>query len=49
MGAVAVAVYVAVITWVLAMALRATMGLRVSEQAERDGLDLAQHGESLGQ
>ena len=49
MGALAVAVYVAVITWVLAMALRATMGLRVSEQAERDGLDLAQHGESLGQ
>lgn len=32
-------------TWLLARALKATMGLRVSEQQERDGLDISVHGE----
>ena len=32
-------------TWVIASVLRATMGLRVSEQQERDGLDITVHGE----
>jgi Amt family ammonium transporter len=32
-------------TWLLATALKATMGLRVTEQQERDGLDISVHGE----
>jgi Amt family ammonium transporter len=46
-GAVAVAVYVAFATFIIAALLRGTIGLRVAEQAEKQGLDLAQHGESL--
>jgi Amt family ammonium transporter len=37
--------FVAVMTWLLAVLLDRTLGLRVSEQHERDGLDLAVHGE----
>ena len=33
------------ITWVLLKVLDATLGLRVSEEQESEGLDLAQHGE----
>ena len=47
-GAAAVMAYVAAMTWVLAAALRSTIGLRVRTPVEREGLDLAQHGESLG-
>jgi Amt family ammonium transporter len=32
-------------TYVLLKALQATVGLRVSEDQEREGLDLSQHGE----
>jgi len=32
-------------TFLIATALRLTMGLRVSEQQERDGLDITVHGE----
>ncbi len=32
-------------TWVIAGLVKATMGLRVSEQQERDGLDITIHGE----
>jgi ammonium transporter, Amt family len=46
-GALAVMLYVAVMTAVIAIALRSIFGLRVAEQSEREGLDLSQHGESL--
>jgi ammonium transporter, Amt family len=36
-----------VVTFVLLKIIDATMGLRVSEEAERDGLDLALHGERM--
>ncbi|MEK6583033.1 MAG: ammonia channel protein, partial [Nitrospirota bacterium] len=42
----AVWVYSFVITLVILKALDWTMGLRVSEEEEYDGLDLSQHGES---
>jgi len=46
-GALTVVGYVALATFVIAALLRGTLGLRVAEQAEKQGLDLAQHGESL--
>jgi Amt family ammonium transporter len=46
LGATAVTwVYAAVVTVVLLKLLDATMGLRVTQQAETQGLDLSQHGE----
>jgi Amt family ammonium transporter len=39
------AVFVFVVTFILAKILDATMGLRVSEPAEEVGLDLSEHGE----
>ena len=33
-------------TWLILKALQKTMGLRVEEQQEVEGLDLSQHGES---
>lgn len=46
LGATAVTwVFAAVVTAVLLKLLDATMGLRVSQQAETQGLDLSQHGE----
>jgi len=45
--AVAITIAFAVVgTAVILMVLKATMGLRVSEQEERLGLDLSQHSES---
>jgi len=44
-GVAAVWVYAFGTTWVLAKILRATMGLRVREEEEMVGLDIAQHGE----
>jgi Amt family ammonium transporter len=38
-------VFAAVVTFVLLKILDATMGLRVSQQDEMDGLDVSQHGE----
>jgi ammonium transporter, Amt family len=38
--------YSFVLTWVILKVLDATMGLRISEEDESIGLDLAQHGES---
>jgi Amt family ammonium transporter len=38
-------VWCGVVTWVLLKVLNATVGLRVSEEHESEGLDLAQHGE----
>ncbi|MEZ5225336.1 MAG: hypothetical protein R2710_01320 [Acidimicrobiales bacterium] len=43
---VVVAVFAFVVTWVLARALDATIGLRVSPEQEREGLDFTQHAES---
>jgi ammonium transporter, Amt family len=47
MGAGIVMAYVAAVTFALALLLRMVMGLRVRDTSEREGLDLAQHGESL--
>ena len=44
-GVVATVVYTVLITFVLLKALDVTMGLRVKEQAEEEGLDLSEHGE----
>jgi ammonium transporter, Amt family len=46
-GAAVVMAYVALVTWVLAWILRSVMSLRVRERSEQEGLDIAQHGESL--
>ncbi|MCC7305032.1 MAG: ammonium transporter [Alphaproteobacteria bacterium] len=42
-----VAVYSAVMTFVIMIALRATVGLRVNPRIEYSGLDLALHGETI--
>ncbi len=38
-------VYVAVVTWIIFMVIKAFMPLRVSEEAEISGLDINEHGE----
>ncbi|MGA0863454.1 MAG: ammonium transporter [Ilumatobacteraceae bacterium] len=43
-GVVAVAIFVAVTTGILFAVLKATVGLRVSEQEEIEGLDIHEHG-----
>ncbi len=45
-GAVAVTVYAFVVTYIIALVIDRTLGLRVSEEEEYVGLDLSQHGES---
>ncbi len=40
-------VYCAVVSFIILKVLDAIMGLRVAEEAERDGLDLALHGETI--
>ena len=47
LGAGVVIIYVGAVTWVLATLLRLLMGLRVRQASEQEGLDIAQHGESL--
>jgi Amt family ammonium transporter len=44
-GVVITILFAAAGTFLIATALRVTMGLRVSEQQERDGLDITVHGE----
>jgi ammonium transporter, Amt family len=39
-------VYSFVVSWIILKILDATMGLRVSEEEESEGLDLSQHGET---
>jgi len=39
-------VYAFVVSWLLAKALKATMGIRVREEEEAVGLDISQHGEN---
>lgn len=44
-GVIATLVYAGIVSFVLLKILDVTMGLRVSEEIERDGLDLGLHGE----
>ncbi len=44
-GVAATVVYAVLISFVLLKALDATMGLRVKEEAEEEGLDLSEHGQ----
>jgi ammonium transporter, Amt family len=44
-GAVAAMIYAFVVTWVLAVVIDKTIGLRVTEEEEYVGLDISQHGE----
>lgn len=46
-GALATAVYCAIVTYALLKLLDAIMGLRVSEEEEREGLDVSLHGERV--
>lgn len=43
---VGTAVYAVVVTWIILKVLDATVGIRVSESEEREGLDTSQHGET---
>ena len=45
LGVVVTLVYAGVMTWIIVKVLEKTMGLRVSEDQEREGLDISQHGE----
>lgn len=45
LGVLASGLYAAAVTWVLLKVLSATMGLRVTEEEENDGLDISLHGE----
>jgi ammonium transporter, Amt family len=47
LGATSVAVYTALMTWILLKFIEFLSGLRVTPKQEGIGLDLAQHGESL--
>jgi Amt family ammonium transporter len=44
-GVVSVAIFSAVVSWVIIMITRALVGLRVSPEVEKEGLDYAEHGE----
>jgi Amt family ammonium transporter len=45
LGVVVAALWCAVATWIILKLVGALVGLRVSEEQEAEGLDLAQHGE----
>jgi ammonium transporter, Amt family len=45
LGVGATIAWCAVVTWLVLKLLDATLGLRVSEESESEGLDLAEHGE----
>jgi len=42
---VACIVFSLIMTWIIAKLVAATIGLRASEEAEAQGLDIADHGE----
>jgi Amt family ammonium transporter len=44
-GILATVVYDAIVTLIILLAIKAVIGLRVSDENEREGLDLTQHGE----
>ena len=46
-GVVATLLWSAIVTWILLKVIGAIVGLRVSDEAERMGLDITQHGEAL--
>ncbi|MFB2538890.1 MULTISPECIES: ammonium transporter [unclassified Acinetobacter] len=46
-GVLATTVYSAILTFVIAKIIDKTVGLRVDRDAEREGLDLSQHGERV--
>jgi ammonium transporter, Amt family len=45
LGVVAAAAWCALVTWIILKLMDAIFGLRVSEEKETEGLDLAEHGE----
>ncbi len=45
LGLVAVAAWAGLVSWLILMVLKAMIGLRVSQEAEFDGLDITTHGE----
>lgn len=47
-GIIATLVYSGVVTFILLKIVDLLIGIRVSEEAEREGLDLSQHGERVG-
>ena len=44
MGAFAYAVWAIALSWLVLFTLKKTIGLRVSQEVEEKGLDLAEHG-----
>jgi Amt family ammonium transporter len=44
-GVAATVIYCAIVTFIILMVIKMVIGLRVTEEAERDGLDIALHGE----
>ena len=46
-GVVATLVYSGVMTFILLKIVDVVIGLRVTEEAEREGLDVSQHGERI--
>ena len=44
-GVAATIIFAVVVTFVILKVLDATVGLRVKEHAEEEGLDISQHGE----
>lgn len=44
-GVISVAAWCILVTWILLRMLDATLGLRVNEEQETEGLDVAEHGE----
>ncbi len=44
-GVVATLAYSGIVTFIIVKVLEKTMGLRVEEEQEREGLDINQHGE----
>ncbi len=46
-GVGATIIYTGIATFILLMVVKYTVGLRVSEEAEVEGLDMSQHGEAL--
>jgi Amt family ammonium transporter len=47
-GAVATLIYSAAVTYVILKLIEWTIGLRVTQEQEEDGLDLSVHGEHVG-
>jgi Amt family ammonium transporter len=40
-------VYDAIVTLIILLVIKAVIGLRVSDENEREGLDITQHGEVI--